>query len=97
MCEKAFSYLTIIKRIEKIVSSRLRITSMYVYLTFDLELRICVAKDWHRFHVREACFALSNGSESNIFLVYLLEHGTFCLDLPYVFSTLPVKDKPMIN
>ena len=42
-------------------------------------------------------FTLSNGSESNIFLVNLFVHMTFCLDLSYVFSTLPVEDKQIIN
>ena len=70
---------------------------MRVYLQFHLKLSICVAKDRNRIHIREACFTLSNGPKSNLFLVHLLVHSTFCLDLPYYFSTLPVKDKQIIN
>ena len=70
---------------------------MCVYFKFDLKLSVCVTKDRHRLHIREACFTLSNGSESNIFLVHLLVHRAFCQDLPCVFSTLPIKDKQIIN
>ena len=70
---------------------------MCVYLKFDVEISTCVAKDRHRFHIREECFILSNDPESNIFLVRLLVHKTCCLDLSYVFSILPAKDKHVIN
>ena len=59
---------------------------MCVYLRFDLELCICVAEDRHGFVIRETYFTLSNGSESIIFLVHLLVHRTFCLDLPCFFN-----------
>ena len=44
--------------------------SVCVYLTSDLELSICVAKDRHSVYIREACLTLSNGSESNTSLVH---------------------------
>ena len=66
-----------------------------VYLRFNLKLSICVAKDRHRFYIREACFTLSNSSECNIFLLHFLVHMTSCLDLLYIFSTLPMKDRLM--
>ena len=91
MREQAFSYLSRAKK--EILPSRFRMKSVCVYLKFDLELSIFVAKDRHWFNIREVCFASSNGSGSNIFLVHLLAYMTFCLALPHVFSSLPVKDK----
>ena len=84
-CELLFSYLTSVKCKDKIVSFLLRMKSVCVCLMLPLELSICIAKDRHRFHIREACFTLSNDSARNIFLVHLLISRTFCLDQPYFF------------
>ena len=67
------------------------------FLSIDLKLYICIAKDRHSFHIREACFTVSNGYESNIFLVHLFVHSILCLYLPYFLWTLPVRDKQIIN
>ena len=71
MCEQTFSYLSSIKSKDSNIS-QLRMKSVYVYLRFDLKLSISVAKDRHMLHIRDVCLTLSNGSESNIFLVRLL-------------------------
>ena len=71
---------------------------MFVHLKFDLKLSICVAaNDRRMFHIRESRLALSNGTESNVFLVHLSDHRTFRLHVPYVFSTSHVKDNHLIN
>ena len=64
----------------EIVFFQLKMKSGCVYLKFDLELNICVTKDRHRFYIREACFTLSNSSESNNFIAHLLLYRTFWLD-----------------